>query len=88
MPPVLGYGVSHHNAYYDQRQQQHHQTRRMSLDSQQQHPVAPQAIMADCLSVMGNAIAPELKPRVPTMSEKDLTRRHHPCYTRTQPYFS
>uniref|UniRef100_A0AAG5CQN8 Uncharacterized protein n=1 Tax=Anopheles atroparvus TaxID=41427 RepID=A0AAG5CQN8_ANOAO len=78
----------HHNAYYDQRQQQHHQTRRMSLDSQQQHPVAPQAIMADCLSVMGNAIAPELKPRVPTMSEKDLTRRHHPCYTRTQPYFS
>ncbi|XP_058118416.1 uncharacterized protein LOC131284706 [Anopheles ziemanni] len=76
-----------HNTYYDHRQQQHHPpTRRMSLDGQQQQP--PSAMMADCLSIMGNAIAPELKPKVPTMSEKDLTRRHHPCYTRTQPYFS
>ncbi|XP_062556383.1 uncharacterized protein LOC134221206 isoform X3 [Armigeres subalbatus] len=42
----------------------------------------------DHLSVMGNAIAPEHKPKVPTMSERDLTRRHHPCYTRNMPYFS
>ncbi|KFB52077.1 hypothetical protein ZHAS_00020264 [Anopheles sinensis] len=79
-----------HNAYYDHRQQQHHPpTRRMSLDGQQQQlQQQPATMMADCLSIMGNAIAPELKPKVPTMSEKDLTRRHHPCYTRTQPYFS
>ncbi|ETN61666.1 hypothetical protein AND_006669 [Anopheles darlingi] len=77
------------NAYYGQhhQQQQQHQGRRMSLDSQQ-HLGGGTPIMTDCLSIMGNAIAPELKPRVPTMSEKDLTRRHHPCYTRTQPYFS
>ncbi|XP_055608451.1 uncharacterized protein LOC129755813 isoform X4 [Uranotaenia lowii] len=56
-------------------------SRRMSLDSQHGGHL-------DNLSVMGNAIAPELKPKVPTMSERDLTRRHHPCYTRNQPYFS
>uniref|UniRef100_A0A182SC15 Uncharacterized protein n=1 Tax=Anopheles maculatus TaxID=74869 RepID=A0A182SC15_9DIPT len=78
------------NVYYGHQQQP--QPRRMSLDSQQQqqqhHPTAVSPMATDCLSVMGNAIAPELKPRVPTMSEKDLTRRHHVCYTRTQPYFS
>lgn len=40
------------------------------------------------LSVLGNAIAPEQKPRVPTMSEKDLTRRHNPCFTRNRAFFS
>ncbi|XP_062698955.1 uncharacterized protein LOC109424083 isoform X5 [Aedes albopictus] len=57
--------------------------RRMSLESPHggTGPV-------DHLSVMGNAIAPEHKPKVPTMSERDLTRRHHPCYTRNMPYFS
>ncbi|XP_035902453.1 uncharacterized protein LOC118507698 isoform X2 [Anopheles stephensi] len=82
------------NVYYGHQQQP--QPRRMSLDSQQQqqqqqqqhHPTAVSPMATDCLSVMGNAIAPELKPRVPTMSERDLTRRHHVCYTRTQPYFS
>ncbi|XP_052891221.1 uncharacterized protein LOC128299335 [Anopheles moucheti] len=76
------------NVYYGHQQQAPH-PRRMSLDSQQQqqHPTGS-PIATDCLSVMGNAIAPELKPRVPTMSERDLTRRHHVCYTRTQPYFS
>uniref|UniRef100_A0A182JW88 Uncharacterized protein n=1 Tax=Anopheles christyi TaxID=43041 RepID=A0A182JW88_9DIPT len=84
------------NDYYRQQQQSH--PRRMSLDSHQyqhqqqqlhsqQHP-AGSLMATDCLSVMGNAIAPEIKPRVPTMSEKDVTRRHHVCYTRTQPYFS
>ncbi|XP_049284122.1 uncharacterized protein LOC125764201 isoform X2 [Anopheles funestus] len=76
------------NVYYGHQQQQSH-PRRMSLDSQQQQQhQAGSPIATDCLSVMGNAIAPELKPRVPTMSERDLTRRHHVCYTRTQPYFS
>ncbi|XP_052566873.1 uncharacterized protein LOC120413947 [Culex pipiens pallens] len=55
--------------------------RRMSLDS-------PHGMVGADLSVMGNAIAPEHKPKVPTMSERDLTRRHNPCYTRNQPYFS
>uniref|UniRef100_A0A182MRC9 Uncharacterized protein n=1 Tax=Anopheles culicifacies TaxID=139723 RepID=A0A182MRC9_9DIPT len=82
------------NVYYGHQQQQHqqpHAPRRMSLDSQQQqqqHPMIGSPIANDCLSIMGNAIAPELKPRVPTMSERDVTRRHHVCYTRTQPYFS
>lgn len=53
----------------------------MSLDS-------PHGMVGADLSVMGNAIAPEHKPKVPTMSERDLTRRHNPCYTRNQPYFS
>ncbi|XP_021705942.1 uncharacterized protein LOC5567272 isoform X4 [Aedes aegypti] len=57
--------------------------RRMSLESPHGGP-GP----VDHLSVMGNAIAPEHKPKVPTMSERDLTRRHHPCYTRNMPYFS
>ncbi|XP_058056108.1 uncharacterized protein LOC131207510 [Anopheles bellator] len=74
------------NVYFGHQQQQHQQARRMSLESQ--HPVQLGSPAMDCLSIMGNAIAPELKPKVPTMSEKDLTRRHHPCYTRTQPYFS
>lgn len=30
----------------------------------------------DELSVYGCAIMPEIKPRVPTMSERDLTRVH------------
>lgn len=30
------------------------------------------------LSVLGSAIIPELKPRVPTMSERDLTRVYTP----------
>uniref|UniRef100_A0A182P624 Uncharacterized protein n=1 Tax=Anopheles epiroticus TaxID=199890 RepID=A0A182P624_9DIPT len=85
------------NNYYGQQQQPH--PRRMSLDSQQyqqhhqqqqqqQHPAG--SLMAnDCLSVMGNAIAPELKPRVPTMSEKDLTRRHHSgIYSREMQVFA
>lgn len=36
------------------------------------------------LSVLGNAIAPERKPPVPTMSERDLTRRHNACFTRNR----
>ncbi|XP_052863862.1 mucin-19-like [Anopheles cruzii] len=76
------------NVYYGHQQPQHHQqARRLSLESQH-HPAQLGSPAMDCLSIMGNAIAPELKPKVPTMSEKDLTRRHHPCYTRTQPYFS
>ncbi|XP_053670919.1 uncharacterized protein LOC128721182 [Anopheles nili] len=84
------------NAYYGGHQQQPYaNARRMSLESQQlqqqqqQHHAPPSSLMpTGCLSIMGNAIAPEIKPRVPTMSEKDVTRRHHVCYTRTQPYFS
>ncbi|XP_022815225.1 uncharacterized protein LOC111348688 [Spodoptera litura] len=33
---------------------------------------------SDGLSVLGSAIIPELKPRVPTMSERDLTRVYTP----------
>lgn len=40
------------------------------------------------LSVFGNAIAPERKPPVPTMSERDVTRRHNACFTRTRSIFS
>ncbi|XP_041788408.1 uncharacterized protein LOC121603563 isoform X4 [Anopheles merus] len=98
-PPSSYHLEDYGNGYYGQQQQQPH-PRRMSLDSQQyqhhhqqqqqhtQHHPAGSLMATDCLSVMGNAIAPEIKPRVPTMSEKDLTRRHHVCYTRTQPYFS
>lgn len=39
------------------------------------------------LSVFGNAIAPERKPPVPTMSERDVTRRHDACFTRTRSIF-
>lgn len=39
------------------------------------------------LSVLGNAIAPERKPPVPTMSERDVTRRHDACFTRTRSIF-
>ncbi|XP_055314408.1 uncharacterized protein LOC129575254 isoform X2 [Sitodiplosis mosellana] len=39
------------------------------------------------LSVCGNAIAPERKPPVPTMSERDVTRRHDACFTRTRSIF-
>ncbi|XP_037922504.1 serine-rich adhesin for platelets-like isoform X2 [Hermetia illucens] len=57
--------------------------RRMSLESQ-----TPSATECLALSVMGNAIAPEQKPRVLTMSEKDLTRRHHSCFTRNRAFFT
>nr|XP_040228391.2 uncharacterized protein LOC120952891 isoform X5 [Anopheles coluzzii] len=99
-PPSSYHLEDYGNGYYGQQQQQQPHPRRMSLDSQQyqhhhqqqqqhtQHHPAGSLMATDCLSVMGNAIAPEIKPRVPTMSEKDLTRRHHVCYTRTQPYFS
>lgn len=40
------------------------------------------------LSVFGNAIAPERKPPVPTMSERDVTRRHNGCFTRTRSIIS
>ncbi|XP_055678113.1 uncharacterized protein LOC129786886 [Lutzomyia longipalpis] len=56
-------------------------SRRMSLDGSQSDDVAS-------LSIMGNAIAPETKPRVPTMSEKDLTRRHSSCFTRNRSYLT
>lgn len=39
------------------------------------------------LSIFGNAIAPERKPPVPTMSERDVTRRHDACFTRTRSIF-
>lgn len=39
------------------------------------------------LSILGNAIAPERKPPVPTMSERDLTRRHNSCFTRNRSVF-
>ncbi|XP_058822740.1 uncharacterized protein LOC131684155 isoform X4 [Topomyia yanbarensis] len=79
---------SHQTRYHDPSAVDYgsnvHQTgnRRMSLESIYSGP------HLDHLSVMGNAIAPEHKPKVPTMSERDLTRKHHPCYVRTQPYFS
>ncbi|XP_059611805.1 uncharacterized protein LOC132258492 [Phlebotomus argentipes] len=56
-------------------------SRRLSLDGSQSDDVAS-------LSIMGNAIAPEIKPRVPTMSEKDLTRRHSSCFTRNRSYLT
>lgn len=34
------------------------------------------------LSVSGARIAPEVKPKVPTMSEKDLTRKKGNSFTR------
>ncbi|XP_053691174.1 uncharacterized protein LOC128739701 [Sabethes cyaneus] len=71
-PSSLGNGTNVYNNGY----------RRVSLESIYSGP------HLDNLSVMGNAIAPEHKPRVPTMSERDLKRKHHPCYVRTQPYFS
>ncbi|XP_031638331.1 probable serine/threonine-protein kinase DDB_G0282963 isoform X2 [Contarinia nasturtii] len=39
------------------------------------------------LSVCGNAIAPERKPPVPTNTERDVTRRHDACFTRTRSIF-
>lgn len=39
------------------------------------------------LSVFGNAIACHDKPPVPTMSERDVTRRHDACFTRTRSIF-
>lgn len=51
----------------------------MSFDSQDH---------SDVLSVMGNAIAPEQKPKVPTMSEKDVTRRHSSCFTRNRAFLT
>ncbi|KAG4066145.1 hypothetical protein HA402_010347 [Bradysia odoriphaga] len=59
----------------------HLSSRRMSIDSQ-----TPSEAMA--LSILGNAIAPEQKPRVPTMSERDLTRKHNSCFTRNRSFFS
>lgn len=53
----------------------------MSMDSP-----APSEGMA--LSVLGNAIAPEQKPRVPTMSERDLTRKPNSCFTRNRAFFT
>lgn len=40
------------------------------------------------LSVLGNHIAPEQKPRVPTMSERDLTRKPNSCFTRNRAFFN
>lgn len=40
------------------------------------------------LSIMGNAIAPEQKPKVPTMSERDLTRRHGSCFIRNNGFLT
>lgn len=57
----------------------------MSADSGQ--PTSSVDGMA--LSVLGNAIAPEQKPRVPTQSERDLTRRtSNACFTRSRGLFS
>lgn len=61
--------------------------RRMSADSSQL--ATPSVIAAGgagmSLSVLGNAIAPEHKPRVPTQSERDLTRRtSNACFTRNR----
>lgn len=39
------------------------------------------------LSVYGTAMSRERKPRVPTMSERDVTRRHDACFTRTRSIF-
>jgi hypothetical protein len=33
-------------------------------------------VLRSGLEIQGSAITPEKKPRVPTMSEKDLTRSH------------
>lgn len=54
---------------------------RMSIDS----PVLSEAM---ALSVLGNAIAPEQKPRVPTMSERDVTRRQTSNFTRNRIFLS
>lgn len=92
--------TSRRTSYNNQRQHQQQQlqqrdlsldignltnsSRRMSFDSQ---PLIVTPTTTD-LSVMGNAIAPEHKPKVPTMSERDLTRRHSSCFTRNHAFLT
>ncbi|XP_063709320.1 uncharacterized protein LOC134837858 [Culicoides brevitarsis] len=40
------------------------------------------SVGSEALSVSGERIAPEIKPKVPTMSEKDLTRKKGSSFTR------
>lgn len=58
--------------------------RRLSLDSRSQaSPFTP----SEMLSVVGSEIKKTLKPKVKTMSEKDLTKRHLNCFTRNNGNF-
>ena len=54
-------------------------SRRLSIDSQT--PICDAAMN---LSILGNSIAPEEKPRVPTMSERDLTRNLNSYFIRNR----
>ncbi|KAG5682280.1 hypothetical protein PVAND_011643 [Polypedilum vanderplanki] len=54
--------------------------RRLSCDSRSQpSPFTP----SEMLSVVGSEIKKTLKPKVKTMSERDLTKRHLNCFTRS-----
>ncbi|CAO1411872.1 unnamed protein product [Diamesa serratosioi] len=55
-------------------------SRRTSFDHSQISAMNTPSEM--CLSVVGSEIKKRLKPKVMTMSEKDLTRRHYSCFTR------
>ncbi|CAO1378785.1 unnamed protein product [Diamesa hyperborea] len=55
-------------------------SRRTSFDHSQMSAMNTPSDM--CLSVVGSEIKKRHKPKVMTMSEKDLTRRHYSCFTR------
>lgn len=58
--------------------------RRLSLDSRSQaSPFTP----SEMLSVVGSEIKKTIKPKVKTMSERDLTKRHLNCFTRSNGNF-
>lgn len=54
-----------------------------SIDSQSQaSPCTP----SEMLSVVGESLKRTSKPKVKTMSERDLTKRHSNCFTRSNGY--
>jgi hypothetical protein len=59
----------------------------MSLDSREQHIGSASSEMFSGLSVVGSEIRKNMKPRVKTQSERDLTKRHVNCFTRSNGYF-
>lgn len=61
------------------------ENRRMSFDSQN----CTTTVTPTNLSIVGSEIIRGAKPKVKTMSEKDVTRRpHHNCFVRTSSYVS
>lgn len=62
--------------------------RRISLDNREPAIGSPvSSEMLSGLSVVGSEVRKNVKPRVKTMSERDLTKRHVNCFTRSNGYF-